>query len=215
MWPLAEGEMGTREVAAAAATGERQWQVVQRLSPISCIACQYLTSLQQLSHNGDNAMAFIHRKATVLGDVQLGESVSVWPGAVLRGDTDRITIGDESNVQDGAVLHVDPGIPCLIGKRVTIGHRAVVHGATVHDECLVGMGAIILNGAVIGSGSVIGAGAVVREGMQVPPRSLVLGVPGKVVRQVDDEAHVRILRGAAVYVELQKRHAAGEFPERT
>jgi len=162
-----------------------------------------------------NSMAFIHPLAVVLGNVELGDKASVWPGAVLRGDTDRIVIGEESNVKDGAVIHVDPGMPCLIGSRVTIGHRAVVHGATLEDECLIGMGAIVLNGALIGKGSVVGAGAVVREGMQVPPGSLVLGVPGKVVKQVDEETRARILRGVSVYVELQKRHADGEFPRRT
>ena len=103
--------------------------------------------------------AFIHESATVLGNVSLGERSSVWPGAVLRGDTDRIVIGDESNVQDGAVLHCDENIPCLIGKRVTIGHSAVVHGAIVEDGALIGIGAIVLNGARIGAGSLIGAGA--------------------------------------------------------
>jgi carbonic anhydrase/acetyltransferase-like protein (isoleucine patch superfamily) len=138
----------------------------------------------------------------------------VWPTAVLRADNDRITIGEESNVQDGAVIHVDPGFPCTVGKRVTIGHRAVVHGATIEDECLIGMGAVVLNGAVIGAGSLVGAGAVVREGMQVPPGSLVLGVPAKVVKQVDDETRARILRGAAAYVKMQERYTAGEFDRR-
>ena len=159
-------------------------------------------------------MSFIHSEAIVLGDVVLGRSASVWPAAVLRADTDRITIGDESNVQDGAVIHVDPGFPVTIGARVTIGHRAVVHGATVEDECLIGMGAIVLNRAVIGKGSVIGAGAVIPEGMQVPPGSLVLGVPGKVVKQVDDETRERVARGVRVYVELQEKHLRGEVPRR-
>jgi carbonic anhydrase/acetyltransferase-like protein (isoleucine patch superfamily) len=138
----------------------------------------------------------------------------VWPAAVLRADNDRITIGAESNVQDGVVIHVDPGFPCVVGARVTIGHRAVVHGATIDDECLIGMGAIVLNGAVVGAGSLVGAGAVVREGMIVPPGSIVLGVPGKVVRQVDEETRQRILSGARSYVAKQEQYLRGEFPRR-
>jgi carbonic anhydrase/acetyltransferase-like protein (isoleucine patch superfamily) len=157
-------------------------------------------------------MTFIHQDAVVLGDVVLGDNVSVWPTAVIRADTDRITIGADSNVQDGAVIHVDPGVPCTIGARVTIGHRAVVHGATIEDDCLIGIGAIVLNGAVIGRGSLVGAGAVVREGMVVPPNSLVLGVPAKVVKPVDDAMRARIGHGAGAYVELAARHARGEIP---
>ncbi len=146
-------------------------------------------------------MPYVHPSAVIIGDVTLGRDASVWPTAVLRGDSDAIVIGDETNVQDGAVVHVDPGFPVRVGHRVTIGHRAVIHGCTIEDDCLIGIGAIILNGAVIGTGSVIGAGAVVREGMIVPPGSLVLGVPGKVVRAVDDELRGRIVRGAKAYVE--------------
>ena len=104
---------------------------------------------------------FIHETAVVVGDVVLGARVSIWPCAVVRADSDRITIGAESNVQDGAVLHCDPGVPCTIGARVTVGHRAVVHGATVEDDSLIGIGAIVLNHAVVGAGSIVGAGAVV------------------------------------------------------
>jgi carbonic anhydrase/acetyltransferase-like protein (isoleucine patch superfamily) len=157
--------------------------------------------------------AFIHPRATVLGDVRLGEQVSVWPTAVIRGDSDRIRIGDESNVQDGAVLHADPGLPCTIGKRVTIGHRAIVHGATVGDSCLIGMGAIVLNGAVIGPGSLIAAGAVVVEGAQIPPGSVVVGIPGRVAKRVDAETRKRIEHGADAYIDLMKRHQGGEFSE--
>jgi carbonic anhydrase/acetyltransferase-like protein (isoleucine patch superfamily) len=156
--------------------------------------------------------AFIHPLAFVCGEASLGARASVWPYAVVRADSDRITIGDDSNVQDGAVLHADPGVPCTIGARVTVGHRAIVHGATVADDCLIGMGAIVLNGARIGSGSIVGAGAVVREGMDVPPGSLVLGVPGRVVRATTDADHRAIARGAAAYVALQQRHAAGDYP---
>jgi carbonic anhydrase/acetyltransferase-like protein (isoleucine patch superfamily) len=152
---------------------------------------------------------FIHPAAVVMGDVTLGERVSVWPTAVIRGDSDRISVGDFSNVQDGAVLHADEGVPCVVGRHVTIGHRAVVHGAIVEDECLIGMGAIVLNHCVIGTGSLIGAGAVVREGTKVPPGSLVVGVPARVVGSVDDEMRARILRGSEAYVELAVRWSGG------
>ena len=146
-------------------------------------------------------MPYIHSSAVVIGNVTLGRDSSVWPTAVVRGDIDSIVIGDETNVQDGVIVHVDYGIPVRIGHRVTIGHRAVIHGCTIEDDCLIGIGAIILNRAVIGAGSVIGAGAVVREDMVVPPGSLVLGVPGKVVRPVDAELTERIRHGAQTYVD--------------
>ena len=152
---------------------------------------------------------FIHPLAFVCGDVRLGADASVWPFAVVRGDNERIVIGPESNVQDGAVLHADPGLPCTLGARVSVGHRAVVHGATVEDEVLVGMGALVLNGAVIGTGSIVGAGAVVREGMAVPPGSLLVGVPARLVRAVSEAERTRIARTAAAYVALQARHRAG------
>jgi carbonic anhydrase/acetyltransferase-like protein (isoleucine patch superfamily) len=156
--------------------------------------------------------AFIHPLAVVLGDVTLGARVSVWPTAVVRGDSDVIAIGAESNVQDGAVLHTDPGLPMRIGARVAIGHRAIVHGATVEDDVLIGMGAILLNGCHIGRGSLVAAGAVVREGVHVAPDSLVVGVPGRVVRETTDAERARIARTVAAYVALQERHRAGEFP---
>src|SRR6478736_7780029 len=136
--------------------------------------------------------AFIHSTAVVLGDVTLGKRASVWPTAVLRGDSDVITIGDDSNVQDGTVIHADEGVPTTIGQRVAIGHRAIVHGSTVEDDCLIAMGAILLNGVHVGTGSIVGAGAVCREGMRIPPNSLVLGVPGKVIRETTDADRDRI-----------------------
>jgi len=157
------------------------------------------------------ASAWVHASAVVIGDVTLGEQVSVWPGAVLRGDRDSITIGDESNVQDGVVIHCDPGLPTVIGKRVTIGHRAVIHGATVEDGALVGIGAVVLNGAVIGAGALIAAGAVVGEGKKIPPHSLVMGVPGRVLRELDEEQRARVAKGYQTYVELKERHRAGEY----
>ena len=158
-----------------------------------------------------HASAFIHPLAFVCGDVRLGAHVSVWPGAVLRADNDAIEIGDESNVQDGCVIHADPGLPAVIGARVAIGHRAIVHGARVEGGSLVGMGAIVLNGAVVGAGSIVGAGAVVREGMIVPPGSLVVGVPGRVIRETTAEERARIARTVDAYLVLQRRHRAGEF----
>ena len=158
--------------------------------------------------------SFIHPLAFVCGDASLGARASVWPFAVVRADSDRIAIGDDSNVQDGAILHADPGVPCTVGARVTIGHRAIVHGATIEDDCLVGMGAVVLNGARVGAGSIIGAGAVVREGMDGPAGSLVLGVPGRVVRPTTDADRAGIQRGAAAYVRLQAEHAAGRHARR-
>lgn len=153
---------------------------------------------------------WIHETAVVLGQVELAEDVSVWPTAVIRGDVERIVVGARSNVQDGAVIHADPGMPTIIGADCVIGHRAIVHGAVLEDGVLVGMGAIVLNGARIGSGSLIGAGAVVTEGTVVPEGSLVLGMPGKVVRQLDAGARDVIRANAARYVALAGRYAKGE-----
>ena len=159
--------------------------------------------------------AFIHETAVVLGQVTLARNTSVWPTAVIRADTDQITIDEDSNIQDGAILHTDAGIPCTIGKRVTIGHRAVIHGAEVQDDCLIGIGAIVLNNAVIGRGSIVGAGAVVTEGTIIPPGSLVLGAPAKVVKQLSDDHRDRMARGYQAYIDLQQRHRAGEFARHT
>lgn len=150
------------------------------------------------------ATAWVHPSATLIGDVRLGEHVSVWPGAVLRGDRDAIVIGDGTNVQDGAVLHCDPGLPCRIGARVTLGHRAVVHGCTVEDGALIGIGAVVLNGAVVGAGSLVAAGAVVPEGMVIPPESLVVGVPARVLGPLDALQRERVAKGAATYVALKE-----------
>jgi carbonic anhydrase/acetyltransferase-like protein (isoleucine patch superfamily) len=152
---------------------------------------------------------YIHPAAHVIGDVTLGARVSVWPTAVLRGDTAPIVVGDDSNVQDGVVLHVDHGVPCTIGKRVAIGHRAVVHGATVHDDCLIGIGAVVLNRVVVGSGSIVGAGAVCTEGMVIPPNSLVIGVPARVRRETTNDERERIARTVQSYLTLQDVHRAG------
>jgi carbonic anhydrase/acetyltransferase-like protein (isoleucine patch superfamily) len=150
--------------------------------------------------------AFVHDAAEVIGRVRLGERASVWPRAVIRGDTEDIAVGDETNVQDGAVLHADPGMPCRLGARVTVGHLACVHGCLVDDEVLIGMGAILMNGARVGAGSIVGAGAVLPEGVEVPPGSMVLGVPGRVVRALTAEERAGLRGSAARYVELIEEH---------
>ena len=157
--------------------------------------------------------AFIHPTAVVLGDVTLGKRVSVWPTAVLRGDSDVIVIGDDSNVQDGTVVHADEGIPTHIGRRVAIGHRAIVHGATIDDDVLIGMGAILLNGSRVGTGSIIAAGAVLTEGKRIPENSLVIGVPGRIVRQTTSEERERIRKTVEAYLELQQQHRRGQWQE--
>jgi carbonic anhydrase/acetyltransferase-like protein (isoleucine patch superfamily) len=162
-----------------------------------------------MAHPTIHPTAFIHPAAHAIGNVTLGARVSVWPTAVLRGDSDAITIGEDSNVQDGTVVHVDPGVPCTIGARVAIGHRAIVHGTTVGDDCLIGMGAILLNGVVVGSGSIVGAGAVCREGMQIPPNSLVVGVPARVIRETTEAERARIASTVAAYLRLQVEHRTG------
>jgi len=148
----------------------------------------------------------------VLGDVTLGPRASVWYGAVLRGDTAPIVVGEASNLQDGTVVHVDTDRPATIGARVGVGHRVVLHGCTVEDECLIGMGSVLLNGVRVGRGSVVAAGAVVPEGMAIPPGSVVMGVPARVVRAVDAALAERIQLTWRHYVELAERHRAGTYP---
>ncbi len=155
---------------------------------------------------------FVAPGAILIGDVRLGDHSSVWFGTVLRGDNDTITVGPRSNIQDGTVVHVDPDVPVSIGEGVTIGHRAIIHGCRIEDNVIIGMGAIVLNGAVIGSESIVGAGAVVPEGKVIPPRSLVLGVPGRVVRRLTDRDVERIRRNAAVYVAHARQYLAGRWP---
>ena len=155
--------------------------------------------------------AFIHDLAFVCGDVSLGARVSIWPFAVLRGDTERIEVGEDSNIQDGTIVHADRGYPAVIGARVGIGHRAIVHGAVIEPDCLIGMGAILLNGVHVGTGSIVAAGAVCREGTRIPARSLVVGVPGRVVRETTAEELERIRGTVAAYLELGGRHRRGEF----
>jgi len=146
------------------------------------------------------ASAFVADTASVIGRVFLGEETSVWPGAVIRADSEPITIGDGSNVQDNAVLHVDPGVPMTIGRRVTIGHQVMLHGCTIGDGTLVGIQAIVLNHAVIGESSLVAAGAIVTERKTFPPRSLIMGAPAKVVRELTDDDVAMLERGADTYI---------------
>ncbi len=151
------------------------------------------------------ASAYIDPSAQVIGNVMVGERSSVWPNVTVRGDTNAIRIGDETSIQDNSVLHCDPGPFALnIGSRVTVGHQAMLHGCTIGDECLIGIGAIVLNGATVGQGSVIAAGAVVAEGMQIPDDSMVMGVPGKVKREITLEERERFRLNAAHYVEAAR-----------
>jgi len=154
---------------------------------------------------------WIADSARVVGDVHLALGVSVWFGAVIRADQESITVGARSNVQDNAVLHADPGFPVRIGADVSIGHVAICHGCTIEDGVLVGMGAVVMNGAVIGEGSIVAAGAVVTAGMQVPPATLVAGVPAKVLRELTDEAAMGNRENALTYVALAANHRDGRF----
>jgi len=156
--------------------------------------------------------AFVAWNAEVAGEIRLGPETSVWFSATLRGDLAGIAIGTGSNVQDGATLHVDTGLPLIIGERVTIGHNAVLHGCTVGDDCLIGMGAVVLSGAVIGKESIVGAGALVTEGKVFPPRSVILGSPAKVARSVDDATVGKIRENGRAY-EALARQAARDYKE--
>ncbi|MFE5081693.1 gamma carbonic anhydrase family protein [Streptomyces mirabilis] len=150
--------------------------------------------------------AFTAPMSVVIGDVTLHAGASVWYGAVLRADFGPIIIGADSNIQDNCTLHVDPGFPITVGERVSVGHNAVLHGATVEDDCLIGMGATVLNGAVIGAGSLVAAQALVPQGMQVPPGSLVAGVPAKVKRPLTEEERQGLTLNGTFYVDLAKTH---------
>ncbi|MEM9588604.1 MAG: gamma carbonic anhydrase family protein [Planctomycetota bacterium] len=153
-------------------------------------------------------LAFIAPNAVVRGQVTLEAHSSVWFGAIVRGDTEVVRIGSRTNVQDLSVLHADPGVPCLIGAGVTIGHAAVVHGAAVGDGALIGIRSVVLNGATIGAEAIIGAGAVVTEGTEIPPGHLAVGVPARVVRELTDEDRLRCRRTAEHYVQASRAYAA-------
>ncbi|MES1932814.1 transferase [Salinisphaera shabanensis T35B1] len=157
----------------------------------------------------DAGQFFVAENATVLGNVKLEIDASIWFNAVLRGDQELITIGRGSNVQDGCVLHTDPGFPLTVGADCTIGHQAMLHGCTIGDNSLIGIKATVLNGAKIGRNCLIGAGALVPEGKEIPDNSMVIGVPGRVKRELSDDDAQKLRRGAAHYVENYKRFLAG------
>ena len=155
-----------------------------------------------------DASSYIADSANLIGKVTLEANASVWDGATIRGDNERITIGENSNVQEGTVMHTDMGFPMVIGKNVTIGHQAMLHGCTVGDGSLIGIQAVIMNGARIGKGCLVGAGALVTEGKEFPDHSLILGTPAKVVRTLTEEDLLRLQGNAASYVERGQRFKA-------
>lgn len=150
--------------------------------------------------------AFVHAKAVVIGNVTVGSKASIWPCAVLRGDIAPISVGDGSNIQDGAVVHVADRLPAVIGQRVTVGHLAMIHACTIGDECLIGMHATILDGAVVGARCIIGAGALVTKGTVIPPGSMVLGAPAKVVRPLTAAEQASLPGWAEKYVKVAAHH---------
>lgn len=156
-----------------------------------------------------HATAYVHPTAVLIGDVEVGPDASVWPHATLRADMGPIRVGAATSVQDGSVLHTDPGGAVVLGRYVTVGHGAIVHGASVGDETIIGMGAVVLEGAKVGRGCIIGAGAVVREGQEVPDHALVAGVPAKVLR-IDHDLVGRTRPNAERYVALAARYRRGE-----
>lgn len=158
---------------------------------------------------------FIAENAYVIGDVELGDYASVWYGAVLRGDFAPIVIGSHTSIQENCVVHTDHGFPSLVGSHVTTGHTAVIHGASVGDHCIIGMGALLLNGASVGSDSIVGAGAVLAEGKEFAPRSLILGVPGKVLRAVTEQEIERIYSNAETYLGYAREYleSRGQYEE--
>ena len=152
---------------------------------------------------------WIAPSASVIGRVRLEKDASIWWNAVLRGDNELITIGEGSNIQDGSVLHTDPGYPLTVGRHVTVGHMAMLHGCTIGDHSLVGIGAVVLNGARIGRSCIIGSKALITEGKEIPDYAMVMGIPGKVVKVLEPEQARQYLGGAARYVENWKRYKAG------
>lgn len=168
-----------------------------------------LYSLDGIAPKTPDGFHFVAESAEVIGNVIIGDDVGIWFGAVLRGDNEAIAIGARSNIQENSTLHTDIGFPLSIGADCTIGHKAILHGCTIGDNSLVGMGAIVLNGAVIGRNCLIGAGALVTEGKVIPDNSLVVGSPGKVIRTLGPEAEAMLKLSAAHYVENAKRFATG------
>ncbi len=150
--------------------------------------------------------SWVAPNATLIGQVVLRRNASVWWNCTLRGDTDRLTVGENSNIQDNSVLHTDPGIPLVVGKNVTVGHRVILHGCTVGDNSLIGMGSTLLNGAVIGKNCLIGANTLIPEGKVIPDRSLVVGLPGRIVRELTDEEVANLQLSADRYVAQWRRY---------
>ncbi|HZA66056.1 MAG TPA: gamma carbonic anhydrase family protein [Geminicoccaceae bacterium] len=165
---------------------------------------RYALGEARVSTAGD--LSWIAPTAVVIGNVSLGNNASVWWNSVLRGDNEPITVGEESNIQDGCVLHTDPGFPLVIGKGVTVGHMVMLHGCTIGDDSLIGIGAVILNGATIGRKCLIAAGALVPEGKSIPDNSLVMGAPGKVVREVTADHLARMRESAEQYIANAARY---------
>lgn len=170
-----------------------------------------MTPLETIRRNLDckpelHPSVYVAPTAYLVGSIRIGENSSIWPQCSLRGDIEQITIGSHTNIQDGTVIHVDTHIPTIIGNYVTVGHRAIVHACEVEDEVLIGMGAIILDGARIGRRSIIGANALVTKGTVIPPGSLVLGSPGKVVKTLDEEAQATLRPWAERYVALSREY---------
>lgn len=159
-------------------------------------------------HPDIDTTAWVAENATVVGRARIGAGVGVFYSAVVRADVEAIEVGAHTNIQDGCVLHADPGFPLTVGSRVSVGHNAVLHGCTVADDVLIGMGATVLNGAQIGAGSLIAANALIPEGMQIPPGSLVAGVPGKIRRELSEQERQHITLNAQVYTALREQHAA-------
>jgi carbonic anhydrase/acetyltransferase-like protein (isoleucine patch superfamily) len=156
-----------------------------------------------------DGLYWVAETASVIGRVRLRSEVSIWYGSVLRGDNEWIEIGEGSQIQDNATLHTDPGFPLMVGRDCVIGHNVVLHGCTVGDQSLIGMGAILLNGAHIGANCLVGAGALITEGREFPDNSMILGAPAKAVRASDEKVRAMIARAADVYVKRWKRYAAG------
>lgn len=153
--------------------------------------------------------AWVADNAQVMGDVVLHDDVSIWFGTTVRGDTDTITVGEGSNIQDGSVLHADHGVPLVIGRHVTVGHQVMLHGCTIGDESLIGIGAVVLNGAKIGRNCLVGAGSLVTEGKEFPDGSMIMGSPAKVVRQLSPEQVDGLRRSAMHYIENARRFRGG------
>lgn len=163
----------------------------------------------QSPQHPDSGDIWIAPDSHIIGNVKLGQKVGIWFGAVLRGDNELITIGDGTNIQEHTMVHTDPGFPATIGENCTIGHRAIIHGCTIDDNSLIGMGAIVLNGARIGKNCLIGAGALIPEGKSIPNNSLVVGMPGKVIRTLTDEDAVKLTESALNYQKNAKRFLTG------